>query len=134
MGTDIHVYAEFRNNAGQWEVIPDYEPFQDRNKKVFSFFSEGFDSEDYNWLGFRIVYPHPIINEPRGLPEDVSQFVKAESDEWGTGAFGRSWLSVDELVSYDYTKPLRDRTAELVDVPEESVKLAISETLGEKYF
>ncbi len=37
MGTDIHAYAEFRNNFGQWEEIPDYKPLSDRDYGVFSF-------------------------------------------------------------------------------------------------
>ncbi|MGO0308085.1 hypothetical protein ACTL6P_16045 [Endozoicomonas acroporae] len=130
MGADIHMYAEFRNSAGQWEEIPGYEPFSDRNRHVFSFFSEGFVRSDYDWGSWHVT-PYPIIEEARGLPGDVSLSIKAKSDEWGTGGSGHSWLSVDELVSYDYNKPLRERS---VDVPEEFVQLTVRESLGENYF
>lgn len=130
MGADIHMYAEFRNSAGQWEEIPGYEPFSDRNRHVFSFFSEGFVRSDYDWGSWHVT-PYPIIEEARGLPGDVSLSIKAKSDEWGTGGSGHSWLSVDELVSYDYNKPLRERS---VDVPEEFAQLTIRESLGKNIF
>lgn len=103
MGADIHVYAEYRNTANAWEAIPDYEPFGLRCYDVFSFFAKVRFSDDY-----RRVTPYPI-SEPRGLPKDVSTYVKKESDEWGEEGFRHSWLSVEELSSFDYNKPLRER-------------------------
>lgn len=139
MGTDIHVYAEFRNNAGQWEEISDYEPFGGRNYDVFSFFAGVRFRNDYYdrasgcmWTCRRVT-PYPI-DKARGLPKDVSHSVKAKSDDEGTDVFGRSWLSVDELTSYNYDKPLRDRNIESVPVPEEFINCTVRETLGENYF
>ena len=103
MGTDIHVYAEYRNTANAWEAIPDYEPFGQRCYDVFSFFANVRFSDEY-----RRVTPYPI-SEPRGLPKDVGTYVKKESDELGKDGFGHSWLSVEELSSFDYKKPLRER-------------------------
>ncbi len=103
MGADIHIYAEYRNTANVWEAIPDYEPFGQRSYAVFSLFAGVRFSDHYHR-----VTPYPI-SEPRGLPKDVSTYVKKDSDEWGEDGFGRSWLSVEELSSFDYNKPLRER-------------------------
>ena len=103
MGADIYIYAEYRNTANAWEAIPDYEPFGQRSYDVFSFFAGVRFSDEYHR-----VTPYPI-SEPRGLPKDASTYVKKESDECGGGVFGHSWLSVEELSSFDYNKPLRER-------------------------
>ena len=142
MGADIHIYAEYRSTANAWEAIPDYEPFGQRCYDVFSFFAKVRFSDDYHR-----VTPYPI-SEPRGLPKDVSTYVKKESDEWGVDGFGHSWLSVEELSSFDYNKPLRERK---VDAFSEGHTLrfgtlpsslsyaqienpTIGDTLGEHYF
>ncbi|MGO0309572.1 hypothetical protein ACTL6P_23850 [Endozoicomonas acroporae] len=142
MGTDIHAYAEFRNNVGQWEEIPDYKPFSDRDYDVFSLFAGVRFRNDYVgqfvswgnggiWTGRRVT-PYPI-DQPRGLPNDVSPSVKARSD-WESDGHSHSWLSVEELTSYNYDKPLRDRNIEAAHVPEEFVNRTVREALGEGYF
>lgn len=143
MGADIHAYAEFRNNLGLWEEIQDYEPFSDRNYNVFSFFAGVRFGNDYDyqlvWWGNggmltgRRVTPYPII-APRGLPNDVSPSVKAKSDEYGSDGHSHSWLSVEELTTYNYDKPLRDRNIETKPIPEEFVNRTVRETLRENYF
>ena len=141
MGTDIHAYAELRNDAGQWEEIPNYEPFGGRNYDTFSLFAGVRFRNDYystfsGWgnggilTGMRVT-PHPI-DQPRGLPKDVSHSVKARSDDWGRDGHDHSWLSVDELTSYNYDKPLRDRNIE--SVPEDFANSTVREALGENYF
>ena len=157
MGADIHAYAEFRNDAGQWQAIREYEPFEGRNYNAFSFFAGVRFRNDFHgryvmftgalykeahpgryvnvqdepyWVEM-CVTPHPIA-QPRGLPEDVSPSVKAESDRWAPDGHSHSWLSVDELTSYNYDKPLRDRNIE--SVPEDFVNCTIREALTEYYF
>lgn len=44
------------------------------------------------------------ISQPRGLPNDVSEYVKGESDEWGGDGHSHSWLTVKDLVDYDWTQ------------------------------
>ena len=125
MGADIHIYAEYRNTANAWEAIPDFEPFGQRCYDVFSFFARvRFSDNDYR------VTPYPI-SEPRGLPEDTSTYVKIKSDEFGEDGFGHSWLSVEELSSFDYNKPLRERE---VDAFAQIEKPTIGNALGEYYF
>ena len=141
MGTDIHAHAEFRNNAGQWQKIQEYDPFEGRNYNAFSLFAGVRFRNDFHGRYVSVydeffwaemcVTPHPIA-QPRGLPEDVSPSVKAESDSWGPDGHSHSWLSVDELTSYDYDKPLRDRNIEFV--PEDFVNCTIKEALKEYYF
>ena len=105
MGCDIHSVAERRVN-GKWEVIPGLRPF---------------DWRHYGWFGFlanvRNYSAIPSLAQPRGVPVD-SPFRK-QAVELGTGPeydaiyelgdHSYSWLSVEELLAFDYDAPVEDR-------------------------
>lgn len=106
MGCDIHSYPE-RKVDGQWmacegtfgtEKYPDVEPFAWRDYSVFAFLAGVRNYSD--------VIP---ITEPRGLLDDVSQYVANEYETWGCDAHTPSWLSVAELNAFDYDKSMEDR-------------------------
>lgn len=42
------------------------------------------------------------IAEPKGLPEDASDFVKAESDRWDGDGHSHTWLTVKEILNFDW--------------------------------
>jgi hypothetical protein len=96
MGCDIHSYAEKRVN-GKWELIP-FEPFDWRNYGMYGFLA---DVRNYSDV--------PPLAKPRGLPDDVSADVKAESDHWDCDGHSHSWLSVGELSAFDYDAAVEDR-------------------------
>jgi hypothetical protein len=118
MGCDIHIYVE-KKIGDTWFPItplehnPDYEekygdsawnhPLRlnhynydvGRNYRVFSMLAGV-----RNGIGFASIKtgePITPIADPRGLPEDVSAEVKAESDEWGVDGHSHSWLTLAEL-------------------------------------
>lgn len=96
MGTDIYCYAERRTAAG-WEPILGLEPFDWRSYGMFGFLA---DVRNYSAV--------PPIAARRGFPEDASPEVRREYD--GDGRCP-SWLSVDELLAFDYDAPVEDRRA-----------------------
>lgn len=98
MGCDIHAYAEKRNGERWVEVdcLPD--AFDDRSYGTF-----GFLAGVRNYSG---VTP---IAQPRGLPNDVSDYVRGQYDSWGGDGHTHSWLSLDELLAFDYSQPMEDR-------------------------
>jgi hypothetical protein len=106
MGTDIKSYAidEIGNvvSGGNWadskDNCPSYgigegKPFGWRNYAVFGFLA---DVRNYS-----AVTP---ISQPRGLPTDL----RGLEDEFDYG-HSHSWLSVDELVAFDYDALTEDR-------------------------
>lgn len=105
MGCDIHPYAE-QWIDGQWEALgwpdafdgyPRTGPFDWRIYTVFA------------WLAdVRNSFSIQPISQPRGLPSDISDRVRSEYFE---DAHSASWLSVRELLDYDYDQPLN------VDLP-----------------
>lgn len=107
MGCDIHSYAE-RRVDGQWVFFddpqfgtteyPDMGPFEWRNYSVFAFLADVRNYSD--------IVP---ISPRRGLPGDVSAHVKDEYEMWAGDAHSCSWLSVKELVEFNYDQVMEDR-------------------------
>lgn len=110
MGCDIHSFAERRNKeTNKWEVVRECMTLDDFDKKWYKK-EKGdspFDWRHYSMFGFlagvrdQTIEP---INEPRDIPEDVSQEVLTEYDYWQDNAHSASWLSLRELVEFDYDK------------------------------
>lgn len=105
MGCDIHSYVESQNENGTWERVT-----WERQEE----FDEGpFDWRAYGMYGFfadvRNYSAVPPLAEPRGLPKDVSEQVRAEHEDDGWDAHSTSWFSVDELLAFDYEQEFEDR-------------------------
>lgn len=94
MGCDIHSRAEKRV-GGKWQVIPGFEPFDWRSYGMYGFLA--------NVRNYSAV---PPLAEPRGIPEDAPP-----DDEEGIwlGDHSFSWLSLEELLAFNYDAPLEDR-------------------------
>jgi len=120
MGTDIHFYVERRNGKGwvscdQW-AEDECEP----GRKSVPYGKHFYSSRSYdtfailagvrNGRGFAGVDTgdgfEPIA-EPRGLPEDMSPELRAEADDYMDHT--PSWLTVKELMDYDWTKATTKR-------------------------
>jgi hypothetical protein len=94
MGCDIHSRAERRVN-GKWEIIsPGWQPFDWRSYGMFGFLA--------NVRNYSAV---PSISEPRGLPDDIAD----DGDDNYLGDHSFSWLSVAELLAFDYDQQVEDR-------------------------
>ncbi len=115
MGCDIHVYTECKLPDGKWwccdhfKLNPYYEKddtytrerewivepiFSDRNYTLFATLADVRNSGD--------VTP---IDDPRGLPVDVSKKVKEESEWWGADGHSHSWFLASELFAYKAKRP-----------------------------
>jgi len=92
MGCDIHSRAEKRVN-GKWEAIDGLAPFDWRSYGVFGFLA---NVRNYSAI--------PPLSEPRGLPDDAHY---GDEDDLGDHSF--SWLSLDELLAFNYDAPVEDR-------------------------
>ncbi len=86
-------YGEKRNKIGIWEVVgaEGCLPFSDY--KFSGFFADANNKSD--------VMP---IDYDRGLPDDVSDRIRRIFNDWEEPIFV-SWLTVDELLDFDYEKP-----------------------------
>jgi hypothetical protein len=96
MGCDIHPYAE-RKEGNQWVPVT-INIFDCRNYGLFGFLA-----------GVRNYSEVPPISAPRGLPPDVSFDTRDAYERWDLDAHSASWLSVTELVAFDYNQTMEDR-------------------------
>lgn len=93
MGCDIHAYLEKKNANGKYEYI--CEVFDDgRDYNLFAFIG---DVRNYSNI-------EPIIPPRRGMPEYVSTYVQDERLIWGSDGHSASWIDIDELFDFDYSK------------------------------
>lgn len=92
MGCDIHSRAE-RRVGGKWQIIPGLAPFDWRSYGMFGFLA---NVRNYSAI--------PPLSEPRGLPDDAPR----EDDE-DLGDHSYSWLSIDELLAFNYDQSVEDR-------------------------
>lgn len=126
MGCDIHLHVEIRS-SGKWKRFTDdhfsmsewdqkyYKkektdtPFDWRDYSMFAFFA---DVRNYDCL--------EPLSEPRGLPEDSDYLDEVIADDWGTPVtvrrsveesdfHSRSWLTLKELLDFDYDKTFWNR-------------------------
>jgi hypothetical protein len=131
MGTDIHTYAE-RPINGKWEAMRelDNELFGARNYDVFGFLAN-----------VRNICAVPAIAAPRGLPDDVSDFVR-NAYKPAHQEHTPSWLLASELLNFDYDRTVEDRrVAKQEDPgkpstcgPGEGRMTTYRELLGEPFF
>ncbi|MEU7978347.1 hypothetical protein AB0B63_07415 [Micromonospora sp. NPDC049081] len=129
MGCDIHAFVETRT-GDTWkyagDAFPDNEYPDDRHCP--------FDgARSYGLFGFladvRNYSRVPVISPPRDLPADVSPEVRAKSDRWDTDGHSHTWLTLAELVGFDYEQTFFDQRAK-----EEPEVTTVRDFLGEWYF
>jgi hypothetical protein len=116
MGCDIHLYVEKRaNQSHDWESADKWT--KDRDDSVMRVDQEFYDGRNYrlfsilanvrNGHGFAGVKTGDgfvPISEPRGLPSDVSPNVAALSESWGEDGHSHSYLTVAEIMAFDWTQ------------------------------
>lgn len=132
MGADIHSFAEVRKD-GKWlrveePVFDDYgdkkitEPFGWRSYAVFGFFADVKNyshctpisepkglPDDSEWLNSPSKYAYainPMSGEP--IPENERETNKKDVQEDGN-YHSMSWLTLKELLDYDYEQKFWDR-------------------------
>lgn len=126
MGCDIHVRAEKRDQTGNWICIDNTDaPFDRRSYSKFAFIA-----------GVRNMSKIKPISIPRGLPDDVTPIVHDEFKSWGIDAHSESWLTIDELLNFDYNQIIEDFRHARPNLDGKIVGnfVSLSEYLGQYFF
>lgn len=115
MGCDIHFYVEKRvggvwQSADEWRKGEEGGYSVDYKKSYFhhrSYDTFSILADVRNGRGFAEVVTGdgfvPVVS-PRGLPKDVSDRVRECSEGWGSDGHSHSYLTVAELLAYDWTQ------------------------------
>lgn len=110
MGCDIHMFIEVKysfGNKDKWINIDHHEksPYFDKYDDIPEFDVIEFEGAR-NYLAFEQlcgVRPYtesPIISSPRGIPTDVSMFVKEHVESWNVDAHSHSFVTLEEIRTY----------------------------------
>lgn len=99
MSTDLHLVAERREADGRWSSVEpaDGSRLYDWCQVALFGVLAGVRNDDA-----RAGEPYRPIAVPRGLPADVSEEMRQWADDYGSDGHSHSWLSVRELVDYDW--------------------------------
>lgn len=106
MGCDIHLYVEVKKystweSADTWETDNHGDKFVPYEKRLFT-------GRNYNLFSIlanvRNRYKFIPITDPKGLPNDVSEPVKNQSKNWEGNSHSHSFLTVQEILEFDWTQ------------------------------
>lgn len=100
MGCYIHLYAEKRAADGSWQRVDTGDALTHQSYSVFGFLA--------NVRNYSRVEP---IAKPRGLPDDANAATASAFERWSGEAHTPSWLSIEELLGFDYSAVCEDRRA-----------------------
>lgn len=113
MGCDIHFYVEKRVNgtwvsADTWEKDAPYHEniYSDRNYSLFAILADVRNG--HGFAGVKTGDGFVPICQPKGLPEDCSPEVKADSDNYGADGHSHSWHTVADIMAYDWTRVAKE--------------------------
>lgn len=139
MGADIHMYAERQLSNGDWAMCEDFKSKDYavyNHKGVLGDYTRLFprvNDRDYRFFaalaGVRGVGP-----DPKGLPDDVSPYVKEASDGWDGDGHSHSWYLASEFVPIFMEHRLNE--AEIVETMEKRMNASSPEAVAhilEKY-
>ena len=114
MGCDIHSFAEKKVN-NKWEKIGEHFSLGDWEKQHYKK-EKGenpFDWRSYSMFAFLADvrnYDHcEPVSKPKGLPNDVCDEVKKEYEDWECDDHSASYLTLKELLEFDYDKVFWNR-------------------------
>ena len=94
MGCDIHFYVEQKQDDGSWEVIGSRDSFYgDRNYLLFSILADVRNHREY---------PVFAISELTSSGNPLGSEI--EEEDWGADWHSRTWLSLSEILTYDWTQ------------------------------
>lgn len=133
MGCDIHMYAEVKKDS-KWEKVgkvfknPYYDktrpsttaedgyewnaklidnPYKKRNYSLFAILADVRNG--FGCAGCDLGDGFNPIDDPRGLPKDVSREIKKESDSWDCDGHSHSYFTLKELLDYDWDQKSKIR-------------------------
>lgn len=113
MGCDIHLYPEHRVD-GDWKYLYKEEKRKYGGDYEWNENFYGYEGRNYSLFGIlagvrRKDLPQ-IVPELRGLPKDLSPEVKKEADDWYGDAHSSHWLTLRELVEFDWSRVCETET------------------------
>lgn len=109
MGCDIHMHVEYKIGnkwycGDHFYMNADWRDNKTSNEPEYTFVPI-YDHRNYALFSVlaNVRNSHPprlYIDTPRGLPEDVCDYVKSDYESWGIDAHSCSYLTLQELIDF----------------------------------
>jgi len=91
IGCDEHAFLEVCSKKGKW--------------RMDGYVNIGRCYVSYSLLAdVRNYYGLKPMDQPRGLPDDVTERLRKDFDSWGSDAHSATYLYLDELLDFNYSK------------------------------
>jgi len=129
MGCDIHLFAEAKKkktikeklmfwrkpswqNVDKWSKNKWFDKYPEEEQEFIISTEDQFYSGGRNYNLFCALCNvrkgcfdgyTPCVSLPKGLPLDISDIVKSESDRMGTDGHSHSWNTLKELKDFDWS-------------------------------
>lgn len=91
IGCDIHLFIEYKLGDGPWQADKHHTTDEYGNLT-----DADYAHRDYGFFGV-LAGVRGSGPEPKGWPDDVSEKLKSESDNWGDDGHSHSWSTLDEF-------------------------------------
>jgi len=121
MGCDIHFYVE-KKVEGKWVSADTFKEEKDGPETYYHQTTEFYGDRNYNlfailadvrngrgFAGCETGEGFVPISQPRGFPRNVSKETQRASDGMGADGHSHSWLTLRELLDYDWTQTTKLR-------------------------
>lgn len=116
MGCDIHCYLEKKTDNkneieessysySEWEIVSYDKIYNHRNSNLFAILANVRNNRELSGLPTEATFEP--ISKPRGLPKDVSFIVGNLSEAYGVDGHSHSYLTLKEILDYDWERKKR---------------------------
>lgn len=106
MGCDIHTYVE-KKEGNHWNALKGKNRFFGKweDEEEFTISNWIYDGRNYELFallaGVRNTYKVTPISKPKGVPNDLSNSIMKDYEEWGVDAHSASYYTFEELLNFD---------------------------------
>lgn len=103
MGCDIHMCVELND----WGWVPEKDTEERRWQLVIAE-AASYGERNYGLFGILAGVRDsrlPLLVEPRGMPDDASLAACAESARLGRDGHTHSWITLKEVLDFDWSQP-----------------------------
>jgi hypothetical protein len=125
MGCDIHLFVE-KKVRGRWVTAENWVPESEEGSPTSNFhvpYEQSFyHGRNYNLFAILADVRNGVefagcdtgngfvpISAPKGLPNDCCREIRDEANKWGGDGHSHSWVTLSELLSYDWTRTTKER-------------------------
>lgn len=106
MGADIHMYVE-KKKDGEWKGVLGPDPYADFKNEGFVDWVDSWIYKGRNYELFALLADvrndgsiEPIEN-PRNLPEDITDFVNRHAENWEADGHSHSYFYLSDLLTIE---------------------------------